>query len=68
MTAHCLLVTPLPLTDLRKSTHGTYRRLRTLIQAVRASGATVTVVTTAPAEVDDAALGVLEGEVETQLR
>lgn len=67
MPARCLLVTPLPLTDLRKSTHGTYRRLRTLMQAMTASGASITVVTMAPVDTEDGALRALEGQVETEL-
>ena len=68
MAAHCLLITPLSLTDLRQSTHGTYRRLRTLLLAVRASGATLAVATTVPVDTPDDALATTARQIESDLR
>ena len=68
MAAHCLLVTPLPLTNLRQNTHGTYRRLRMLAQAVRASGASLTVATIVPPDTEQSIVAALPAHVEADLK
>lgn len=68
MSGHCLLVTPLSLVDLRQSTHGTYRRLRTLLQAVHVADVGLMVATTVPVDTSDAAMPVLARQIESDLQ
>jgi hypothetical protein len=68
VAAHCLLITPLSLTDLRHSTHGTFRRLRTLLQAIHASGAVLTVATTVPVDTSADALEGLACRIGSDLK
>lgn len=63
---HCLLVTHLPLTDLRRSAHGTFRRLRLIAQSMQRSGYSLVIVSTVPA--GSAALATLALRIEADLR